>query len=150
MPIAYPSRTMQPLLAAKVNIQMNRRCSHCGSINVRRSGRVESGAGTHLFHSPYRCRDCDRRFWVISRKTIFGAAAGGAMFVIVLLMWSGTGLIARHGGSSIASPAPGTSLDVRPGAIGPQSDARMLGEESLRQLGVRAEGLTAGAAGAIQ
>src|SRR5207302_3136269 len=133
MPIAYPSRTMQPLLAAKVNIQMNRRCSHCGSINVRRSGRVESGAGTHLFHSPYRCRDCERRFWVISRKTIFGAAAGGAMFVIVLLMWSGIGLIARHGGSSTPPASPATSTETRTDAIGPQSNARTFGEESLRQ-----------------
>jgi hypothetical protein len=123
---------------------MNRRCSHCGSTNVRRSGRVESEAGAHLFHSPYRCRDCERRFWVISRKTIFGTAAGGAMFFIVLLLWSGSSLIARHGGSSVPSPAPGTSLDTRTDAIGPQSDARMLGEESLRQLGARVEGSTVG------
>ena len=51
---------------------MNRRCSHCGSTNVRRSGRLGSEAGTYPFHSPYRCHDCDRRFWVLSRKTLFG------------------------------------------------------------------------------
>jgi hypothetical protein len=111
---------------------------------VRRSGRDESETGAHLFHSPYRCRDCERRFWVISRKTIFGTAAGGAMFVIVLLLWSLSSLIARHGGSSVPSPAPGTSLDTRGDPIGPQSDARMLGEESLRQLGSRVEGSTVG------
>jgi hypothetical protein len=123
---------------------MNRRCSHCGSTNVRRSGRVESEAGAHVFHSPYRCRDCDRRFWVVSRKTIFGAVAGGAMFFIVLLVWSSMSLIARHDGTSVPSPAPGTSLDTRNDVIGPQSDARMLGEESLRQLGTRVEGSTVG------
>jgi hypothetical protein len=111
---------------------------------VRRSGRVESEAGAHLFHSPYRCRDCDRRFWVVSRKTIFGATAGGAMFFIVLLVWSGSSLIARHGPSSAPSPNAGTSLDTRGDAIGPQSDARMLGEESLRQLGTRVDGSTVG------
>jgi hypothetical protein len=107
---------------------------------VRRSGRVESEAGAaHLFHSPYRCRDCDRRFWVVSRKTIFGATAGGAMFFILLLAWSGVGLIARHGGSSVPSTAPQTSLDSRTDVIGAQSDARMIGEESLRQLGTRVD-----------
>jgi hypothetical protein len=66
------------------------------------------------------------------------------MFFIVLLLWSGSSFIARHGGSSVPSPASGTSLDTRTDAIGPQSDARMLGEESLRQLGARVEGSTVG------
>ena len=124
---------------------MNRRCSHCGSTNVRRSGRVESEAGAHLFHSPYRCRECERRFWVISRKTIFGTAAGGAMFVIVL-MWSGVGLIARHGGSLLPPPSPATSTEIRSEAIGPQSDARTFDEEALRQLGTRVADTPVGAA----
>ena len=111
---------------------------------MRRSGHVESEAGVHFFHSPYRCRDCDRRFWVVSRKTIFGATAGGAMFFIVLLVWSGSSLIARHGGSPVPSPTSGTSLDIRTDAIGPQSDARMFGDESLRQLGTRVDGSTVG------
>jgi hypothetical protein len=106
---------------------------------VRRSGRVESEAGAHFFHSPYRCRDCERRFWVVSRKTIFGATAGGTMFFIVLLVWSGVSLTTRHGGSPVPSPTSGTSLDTRTDAIGPQSDARMIGEESLRQLGTRVD-----------
>jgi len=105
---------------------------------VRRSGRIES-EGAHLFHSPYRCRDCDRRFWVISRKTLFGAAAGGTMFFIVLVVWMGIGLTMRHGGSAVPSPTPGTSLETRSDAIGPQSDARGQGEESLRQWGARVE-----------
>jgi hypothetical protein len=66
------------------------------------------------------------------------------MFFIVLLVWSGSSLIARHGPSSAPSPNAGTSLDTRGDAIGPQSDARMLGEESLRQLGTRVDGSTVG------
>jgi hypothetical protein len=121
---------------------MNRRCSYCGSTNVRRSGRLGSEAGMHSFHSPYRCRDCDRRFWVLSRKTLFGAAAGVAMLVIVLFMWSGIGLVARHDATPAQALTPSTSLDASINVGGPQSDARTMGDEWLRQYGTRLEGST--------
>jgi hypothetical protein len=124
---------------------MNRRCSHCGSTNVRRSGRPGSEIGTHPFHSPYRCHDCDRRFWVLSRKTLFGAAAGGAVFVIVLFMWSGVSLFARHDATPVHALTPGTSLDARINVGGAQSDAQMMGDAWLRQWGTRLEGSTVGA-----
>ena len=45
-------------------------CPTCGSTNVRRSTRREREreVGDHKFHSPYRCRACNERFWVVSRK----------------------------------------------------------------------------------
>jgi len=129
----------------RANVQMNRRCSHCGSTNVRRSGRLGSEIGTYPFHSPYRCRDCDRRFWVLSRKTLFGTAAGGATFVIVLFVWSGIGVIARHDAPSVRSLTPGTSLDTRADVGGAQSGAQMMGDTWLRQWGTRLEGSTVGA-----
>jgi len=122
---------------------MNRRCSHCGSANVRRSGRLASEVGTYPFRSPYRCHDCDRRFWVLSRKTLVGAAAAAAMLVIVLFMWSTIGLVARHDASPAHAATPGTTLDTRIN-IGPQSDARTMGDEWLRQWGTRLEGSPSG------
>jgi hypothetical protein len=124
---------------------MNRRCSHCGSTNVRRSGRLDSEAGTHPFHSPYRCRDCERRFWVVSRKTLFGAAAAAAIFVIVVFVWSGVGSIARHDAPPAHALTPGTSPDARIDVGGPQSDARITGDAWLQQYGPRLEGSAVGA-----
>jgi endogenous inhibitor of DNA gyrase (YacG/DUF329 family) len=126
---------------------MNRRCPHCGSTNVRRSGRLESEAGTYPFHSPYRCRDCDKRFWVVSRKTLFGVAAGGATFVIVVLVWSGVSMVARQGTTSPRSPSAQTQAETGT-AVG--SDVRELGDAWLRQRGTRLEGSTVGATQATQ
>src|SRR5208282_2106669 len=50
----------------------------CGKLNVRRSSirPTEASAGPRL-RSPYRCRDCGERFWVISRRAnhLVGLAA---------------------------------------------------------------------------
>jgi hypothetical protein len=54
------------------------RCPSCGSDNVRRSTVREYESGAHAFRSPYRCRECHHRFWVISRRARAGAAAAGA------------------------------------------------------------------------
>ena len=48
---------------------MPKKCPECGSLAVRRS----SFAGPeeqqdHILLSPYRCQDCNARFWVIGRK----------------------------------------------------------------------------------
>ena len=55
-------------------------CPTCGSTNVRRSTlrEREREVGEHKFHSPYRCRACNERFWVVSRK-----ARAAAMVAVV-------------------------------------------------------------------
>ena len=46
---------------------MHRRCPSCKSLNVRRSSQEEDGERP-LFRSPYRCRDCQTKFWALSSK----------------------------------------------------------------------------------
>ena len=110
-----------------MNIQLIRRCTHCGSTNVRRSGRLESEAGLRPFHSPYRCRDCDRRFWVVSRRTLYGAAAGCAIFVLAAIAWSTVVIVARHEVSANALRGPSPPSYARPQGAA-RSDARVLGD----------------------
>src|SRR5437868_9154196 len=129
-----------------MRFQMKRQCPHCGSLNVRRSGRLESESGTHPFHSPYRCRDCEQRFWVVSRKTLFGAAAGGTVLAVALIL-SGIVLLSRH--DSAPSVPVGSAADWQlnsPGQLAsstgqlassaaplaPSPEARVLSETVLK------------------
>jgi uncharacterized protein len=49
---------------------MAKKCPKCGHLNARRSStRAAKGWMQHLLLSPYRCRDCGERFWVLSRNT---------------------------------------------------------------------------------
>jgi hypothetical protein len=68
---------------------MNRKCLNCGSVNVRRSGSLVSEAANRFFRSPYRCRECDARFWVVSKKAYVAAIAGGIAFSLAVLVWAG-------------------------------------------------------------
>ncbi len=62
---------------------MMRKCPACHRPNVRKSRVASSDSGLRRFFlSPYRCRNCRVRFWVISRS-IYRAAA--AILVIALL-----------------------------------------------------------------
>jgi len=63
-----------------------KQCAVCGSANVRRSRVHPSEAETHPFRSPYRCHDCDARFWVVSRRARVGAVAGGAAVLALLIL----------------------------------------------------------------
>jgi len=60
-----------------------KRCRGCGSFHVRRSGLHPSEARLHPLKSPYRCLDCNERFWVISRRTRLAAAAIGVLAVAI-------------------------------------------------------------------
>jgi len=59
---------------------------------VRRSSvRDDHGAAPRLFRSPYRCRDCGEKFWVIGRR-IYRRA--GAVFGVLTTVGALSGLIA--------------------------------------------------------
>ena len=73
---------------------MTRACPHCGSANVRRSRSLESEASLHPFSSPYRCRDCGGRFWLVSKKIYVGVALTVALIVSASLLYAGEALLA--------------------------------------------------------
>jgi hypothetical protein len=85
---------------------MTRQCPHCHSANVRRSRSLESEASLHPFHSPYRCRDCDRCFWFVSKKIHVGATLAGALIVSASLVFAGEALLAYR--DSKLAPHPTT------------------------------------------
>ena len=72
-----------------------KRCPVCSSPNVRRSGVRMADAHSHPFRSPYRCHDCDGRFWVVSRRARISAAAGGAVALMIVL-FLGLPMVMRH------------------------------------------------------
>ena len=86
-------------------------CTVCSSANVRRSGVHVSEARSHPFQSPYRCLDCEARFWVVSRRTRLGAFAGGtvvltiATFVLGPMLW-------RHQLPAAKDTRPASSLST--------------------------------------
>ena len=91
-----------------------RRCDSCNSTNVRRSGAHPTEASHHPFHSPYRCLDCDARFWVVSRRTRVGAAAGGALALALVAAMVAPSLthLSSAPTSSSTSAAPEFTPDV--------------------------------------
>jgi hypothetical protein len=67
---------------------MQRKCPHCRGLNVRRSSiRAPEATAEHTFLSPYRCRDCGERFWVVSRNAYYLAAFVGVALVVGALAW---------------------------------------------------------------
>ena len=47
---------------------MRRRCPNCNSLNVRRSSQDDGDPTQPFFRSPYRCRECQTKFWALSSK----------------------------------------------------------------------------------
>ena len=68
---------------------MQRKCPGCGRLNARRSAvRAYELTPRHIFLSPYRCRDCRRRFWVISRNVYYLAGIIGVALVVGAVAWN--------------------------------------------------------------
>jgi hypothetical protein len=62
-------------------------CPACGSSDVRRSSIRSRETDAHAFRSPYRCRACNERFWVMSRRTrtaTVAAIAGGFCAALIV------------------------------------------------------------------
>jgi len=75
--------------ASRDRERMERKCPQCGSLDVRRSSvRASEMTAQHIFHSPYRCRDCRERFWVVSRNTHYLVIIVGVALVLGVLAWS--------------------------------------------------------------
>jgi hypothetical protein len=50
-------------------LPIHQKCPRCGSLDIRRSSfRSSEERESHFLRSPYRCENCDERFWVLSRK----------------------------------------------------------------------------------
>lgn len=68
---------------------MQRKCPACGRLNARRSSvRAYELTPRHIFFSPYRCRDCRHRFWVVSRNMYYLAAIVGGALVTGAVTWN--------------------------------------------------------------
>jgi len=70
---------------------MKRKCPQCHLCNVRRSRVNSSDSRLRLvLLSPYRCRDCRTRFWVIGRNTYhFAAAIAAGILVAIVARYTG-------------------------------------------------------------
>ncbi len=72
----------------RANPCMARKCPACISLNVRRSSfRTAEVTARHIFLSPYRCRDCGERFWVVSRNAYFLAGVIGGSLLAGAIGW---------------------------------------------------------------
>jgi hypothetical protein len=73
---------------------MTRTCPSCKSYNARRSTvRKSEITLRHIFLSPYRCRDCRARFWVLSRNSYYLAGILGFVVILVFIVWNARALI---------------------------------------------------------
>jgi hypothetical protein len=86
------------------------RCPACGSTDVRRSTLRSREAGEHALRSPYRCRACRERFWVLSRKARTLTVAGSLVGLAILLLIAFVVLGPDDEGTPY--PAPPGSEDV--------------------------------------
>ena len=68
---------------------MSTKCPACSSSNVRRSTiRGSEGSAKPRLRSPYRCRDCGERFWVISRRANYIVGLAVVASVAGTIAWN--------------------------------------------------------------
>lgn len=93
-----------------------KQCSACRSVHVRRSTFARGEREAHLFQSPYRCDDCGRRFWVLSRAVRMRAVTTAVIFAMIAIICTAFAtLISGIGSSSVhdsATADTGTSTSV--------------------------------------
>jgi hypothetical protein len=70
------------------------RCPNCKSFDVRRSSVRALGTATKpKLRSPYRCRDCGARFWVLSKRAFYLTVVAGIAIVAGALAWNVVGAL---------------------------------------------------------
>jgi hypothetical protein len=94
---------------------MPRRCPACRSTQVRRSGTYPYETSRHPFQSPYRCLECDARFWVTSRRTRTAIAAIGVLAVSVIVGFGVARLAVEAVGPQFAATAGSAPADAKAG-----------------------------------
>jgi len=62
-----------------------KRCKLCLSTNIRLAGLHAAAMRAHPLQSPYRCQDCDSRYWVVSRGARLTAIAGACVGIAFAL-----------------------------------------------------------------
>ena len=68
------------------------KCPACSSVNVRRSTiRPSEALAKPRLRSPYRCRDCGERFWVVSRRANYVASLTVFAIVAGIVAWNVVG-----------------------------------------------------------
>ena len=68
------------------------RCPNCKSFNVRRSSvRALAASAKPRLRSPYRCRECGERFWVVSKRAYYLAGVAGVAMAAGAVAWSVVG-----------------------------------------------------------
>lgn len=68
------------------------KCPACSRFNVRRSSiRPAEVSAKPRLRSPYRCRDCGERFWVISRRANYLASLAVFAVVAGIVAWNVVG-----------------------------------------------------------
>src|SRR6266571_5250978 len=89
---------------------MIRKCPGCGSRNVRRSRRdISEITWQSKFLSPYRCRDCEQRFSVLSTKTHYFGGMLALAIVAGTIGWQAFAILEhRRPRPELAAPAPNT------------------------------------------
>lgn len=90
------ARSLAPATEVTPRLVAVHRCPQCGSSNVQRSSIRRSEAGAHAFRSPYRCKDCRHRFWVISRRTRLGIVALAVGFATIAVVAAGVMLLPAY------------------------------------------------------
>ena len=84
------------------------RCPNCKSFDVRRSSvRTLAVSTKPALRSPYRCRNCGERFWVISKRAFYLAGVAGIAIVVGVVAWNGVGALdeSRHAPKPTAADA---------------------------------------------
>jgi uncharacterized protein len=84
---------------------MARTCPSCKSYNARRSS-VQTSDVTlrHVFLTPYRCRDCRARFWVLNQNAYYLAGILGVAISIAVVGWQARAFFAMRTTETVVTP----------------------------------------------
>jgi TPR repeat protein len=93
---------------------MSAKCPACKSFNVRRSSILPAELSSHpRLRSPYRCRDCGERFWVLSRRAHWFIGFAAIALVAGTVAWNGAGPPDERGRQSVqAQPVASEFADT--------------------------------------